>query len=204
MSDYVPSESSEEITFPNGDRKKPSLYEKNCLDPCQYLDFNFQLSSQSYPNPESFILTQYFCETALKVWRNSCTNPNKRFLLTVKYEKICSMIEEKTALFVNQDVCQNWTVNYLQYLSNKTEGTFPHNILAKDLNFTSEILRYAKDNLIRLSVFFKTPSVSVTERFPSMTFTGFIANTGGLLGLCIGCSIMSFLEIVFHCLVKNF
>ena len=32
------------------------------------------------------------------------------------------------------------------------------------------------------------------------TKTKFIANSGGILGLCMGFSLISFAEIVFHCL----
>ena len=47
-------------------------------------------------------------------------------------------------------------------------------------------------------VMIQSPYVTKIRRDVAMTFTTFIANSGGLLGLCIGFSFMSGIEIIFY------
>ena len=51
----------------------------------------------------------------------------------------------------------------------------------------------------------QSPYVTKIKRDVAMTFTTYIANSGGLLGLCVGFSFMSGIEIFFYfcCLCKN-
>lgn len=42
------------------------------------------------------------------------------------------------------------------------------------------------------------------KRDQKIPLIGFVANTGGLLGLCMGFSLVSAFEIVYHCIVNAF
>ena len=51
----------------------------------------------------------------------------------------------------------------------------------------------------------QSPYVTKIKRDVAMTFTTYIANSGGLLGICVGFSFMSGIEILFYfcCLFKH-
>ncbi len=61
---------------------------------------------------------------------------------------------------------------------------------------------YASQNLVSLKVQVAAPFVQTIVRDRAMTFTGLVASTGGLLGLCLGFSFVSAAEILFHFLLR--
>ena len=65
-----------------------------------------------------------------------------------------------------------------------------------------EVFRYAKRNMALVNVYIKDPVVTRIKRDQKITVIGFVANTGGLLGLCMGFSLISAFEIIFHCLIS--
>ena len=66
----------------------------------------------------------------------------------------------------------------------------------------NEMYNYASENLARVSIMIRNPYVTKIQRDTAITLTNYIANTGGLLGLCLGSSILSFIEIIYHCIFK--
>ena len=67
-----------------------------------------------------------------------------------------------------------------------------------------EILhKYAKENLLWLNVYVKDSFATRIIRDERMTRTSFVANVGGLLGLCMGFSLVSVAEILYFCLKRN-
>ena len=56
---------------------------------------------------------------------------------------------------------------------------------------------YGRDNLALVHVMIQSPYITKIKRDVSITFTNYMANTGGLLGLCIGFSFISAFEILF-------
>ena len=64
--------------------------------------------------------------------------------------------------------------------------------------------KYGSENLARVRIMIRNPYVQKISRDQAMTFTNYVANTGGLLGLCIGSSFLSFLEIFYHCFLKMY
>ena len=61
---------------------------------------------------------------------------------------------------------------------------------------------YAKRNLLWLNVYVKDSFSTQIVRDEKMTRTSFVANVGGLLGLCMGFSLVSWGEF-FSCRGKN-
>jgi len=51
-----------------------------------------------------------------------------------------------------------------------------------------------------LHVFFDKPAVFQYVSQPSQTWIGFFSAIGGLLGLCLGVSLVTFVELVWLCL----
>ena len=63
-----------------------------------------------------------------------------------------------------------------------------------------KIFEYAKQNLAVVNVYIKDPVVTRILRDQKIPIIAFVANTGGLLGLCMGFSLVSLFEIVYHLL----
>ena len=63
--------------------------------------------------------------------------------------------------------------------------------------------KYAKENLLWLNVYVKDSFATRIIRDERMTRTSFVANVGGLLGLCMGFSLVSVAEILYFCLKRN-
>ncbi len=61
-----------------------------------------------------------------------------------------------------------------------------------------DIFQYAKHNLAVVNVYIKDPVVTRILRDQKIPVIAFVANTGGLLGLCMGFSLVSVFEIVYH------
>ena len=58
---------------------------------------------------------------------------------------------------------------------------------------------YDKD-IALLHIYFKRSTVFQLGSQPTMTWIDFLSQVGGLLGLCIGISIVTFIELVWLCL----
>lgn len=56
----------------------------------------------------------------------------------------------------------------------------------------------------QVSIFFKEPSVEVDKRVETHTYTDFLAICGGLLGLFLGISLLSLIEIIYFATVRLF
>ena len=61
------------------------------------------------------------------------------------------------------------------------------------------ILEYARENLVMFNIFIKDPYAKRFQKDEKITKTSYIANSGGLLGLCMGFSLISGAEILYHC-----
>ena len=66
--------------------------------------------------------------------------------------------------------------------------------------------QYGKKNLAVVKIMMQSPYVTKIKRDVAMTFVDYIANSGGLLGLCLGFSFISGIEIIFwfFCCCKEF
>jgi hypothetical protein len=62
-----------------------------------------------------------------------------------------------------------------------------------------QILDYARRNLVMFNIFIKDPYAKRFQKDEKITKTSYIANSGGLLGLCMGFSLISGAEILYHC-----
>ena len=61
------------------------------------------------------------------------------------------------------------------------------------LNCSSFRFSYAN-----LNIYFKEPYFSRLKRYEIYGWSDFLSNSGGLLGLFMGCSVLSFIEILYH------
>ncbi len=75
-----------------------------------------------------------------------------------------------------------------------------HAMVLKNNKLANFLLEYSKENLAILRVLFKDPYYMLIKRDEQMSMLSFLGNTGGLLGLCMGMSLVSIFEIVYHLL----
>ena len=89
--------------------------------------------------------------------------------------------------FGNDTTCQDWPATFFKTYDEPNE------------ELVGEMFQYGRENLALVHVMIQSPYVTTIKRDIAMTFTSYIANTGGLLGLCIGFSFISGIEIIFWC-----
>merc|ERR1712083_1086735 len=63
------------------------------------------------------------------------------------------------------------------------------------------IKTYADENLLRINVFIRDPFVTKFVRDEAQSVINFVSTCGGLMGLCMGFSFISGVEILFYCLL---
>ena len=73
---------------------------------------------------------------------------------------------------------------------------------SEDLKENKEIVDfiydYAKENIAVVKLFIKDPYYTNIKRDRSMTSVSFLGNAGGLVGLCMGFSLISAIEWIYH------
>ena len=73
---------------------------------------------------------------------------------------------------------------------------------AKQEEFLQTLMIYCSENLARGVVFIQKPFVSTYLRDQSMSYLQLVANMGGLMGLCMGFSVVSVAEIFYHLVIN--
>ena len=102
------------------------------------------------------------------------------------YPNICETLESFDDYFgKNEKSCQNWPNEFFLKNSGPNE------------TLVNELYEYGKDNLALVHVLIQSPFVTKIKQDVAITFTNYVANTGGLLGLCLGFSFISAMEIFF-------
>jgi hypothetical protein len=63
--------------------------------------------------------------------------------------------------------------------------------LCAETALVEQVYRYCKDNLALVNVYIKSPVVTKIKRDQKIPVIWFIANLGGILGLCLGFSVIT-------------
>lgn len=111
------------------------------------------------------------------------------------HPKLCDLLEAHRKYFENGTNCEDWPTKYFEdeEIPNKNEN-----------ELTAAVQKYGSENLARVRIMIRNPYVTKISRDQAMTFTSYVANTGGLLGLCIGASFISLFEVFYHCILRTF
>jgi len=142
------------------------------------------VSSSTYPNKETFPLTEEFCFVLQKVVR-ICRDPYKK-----------KVFERKVAL---AEPC-----NQILELNNTLKSCIDYKdpdltILKVKPELIDFLYDYASRNIAILKMFIKDPYYTKYIRSETMTSISFVGNAGGLMGLCMGMSFVSIFEVFYHC-----
>ena len=167
-----------------GSIPKPSV-SFECLPACEVQENSNQMSFALYPQEDNFFHQARFCDVASHIWQVTCQDKNRKYFLDLQQPDLCQTLEYFEDFFDANSSCQNWPHNFL-HVSKK-----PNNTLLE------EMIRYGRKNLAVVRVMIQSPYVTRIKRDVSMTFTTYVANSGGLLGLCVGFSFISGIELIF-------
>lgn len=182
--------------------------EKTCLAPCNDQIYDSRITLAGYPNRAMFSKRPEICSIARKLLKicQGWVDPHavmaygqygdelkiKKNVLLSMYPKLCDVLTDVFGHepYVTSNVsCPELRRQLLDAANSKA--------------IFEELYRYAKENLLWLNVYIKDSFATRIIRDERMTRTSFVANVGGLLGLCMGFSLVSVAEILYFCFKRN-
>ena len=186
-----------------GSRSNPDLFRskdaegevRECLEPCEDQHLHISPSYSAYPNRKAILKSSDYCLIARKILV-TCQNPHKRKNLEEFYDHPVDICAKITGQLESRGLCPLPT-------SLRPTRTEDKELVALD----EFIFQYARDNVASTRIYFKEPFYTGYKRDQAMTFVNFIANAGGLVGLCMGLSFVSVVEVFYHlmmCLAGKF
>ena len=159
-----------------------------CRSNCEDQINSLFVTTSSYPNRKTLVYREEFCILA-KGLIEKCDGPKKK-PLEREYPNICAILAPLRTLKPGTFCINNqWSL---------PRGQIP-NCTRRSCPIEDAILRYARENLVMFNIFIKDPYAKRFQKDEKITKTSYIANSGGLLGLCMGFSLISAAEILFHC-----
>jgi len=159
-----------------------------CRSNCEDQVNSLFVTTSSYPNRKTLIYREEFCILTKRLLQK-CNGPKKR-PLEREYPNLCTILEPLMSLDPLR-FCKNnaWDIPR-SMVPNCTNTRCP---------VEDAILEYARENLVMFNIFIKDPYAKRFQKDEKITKTSYIANSGGLLGLCMGFSLISGAEILYHC-----
>jgi hypothetical protein len=158
-----------------------------CLQSCEHQTVVPSFTTSIFPIKSTFKYSSYFCLALFKVAR-ICQNPLNAKIFEASLDE--NDLTCKDILFANNTVkiCTDFGEPIVQNLNENPEVT----------NF---IYQYAGNNFVVLQVYISDPYYTLFKRDEHISYITFLSNTGGLLGLCMGMSFFSIIEILYHFLI---
>ncbi len=74
---------------------------------------------------------------------------------------------------------------------------------SSEASFMAAVNHYATSNLASVKIAYRTPYVQAIQADLEMSFTTFVGNTGGMLGLFMGFSLVTIVEVFYLFLVDK-
>ena len=155
-----------------------------CQQRCDLQNETPTFTSSNFPIEATFPRHHFICLTLKKVSR--ICNDSQRAKIFQASQDQASGITCKEILNANNTnrICEKRKPIFTMTQQNPKMCNFLYN--------------YAKNNFAYLSVFFKDPYYTLIKRDEQLPLITFLGNTGGLLGLCMGLSLVSIFEIFYH------
>ena len=152
---------------------------KNCYQRCERQSEHPTITTATFPAKETFTREKYYCLAMAKILR-ICSNKAKALIFESFYHEItCQEIEKATNL------CKNFK-------------PFDHNAIRNSTKLSHFLLKYAEQNFVLFKYFIKDPYYMLIIRDERISSISYLGNVGGLLGLCMGFSLVSIFELFYH------
>ena len=156
---------------------------KKCLPSCEFQGNVYSLSSTIYPTESAFPYMNESCLVFQKIVRICQSNKYRKNLFEAKYPGLnCVAI---LALDMSHQFCD--------FHFNPIHASIKDNAI-----ITKHLFDYTRANVAHLKIYVKDPFYCKFKRDEQMTVISFIGNAGGLLGLCLGLSMISIFEAFFY------
>ena len=157
-----------------------------CEQRCEYQFEAVLSSSSSWPSGMFFYRTDY-CYVMQKIVLRICNDSVRREVFEKAHAANITCAEINKVYF-NLKLCL--TSDYPNYTL----------VVSPEVKKVSDFLyEYAKTNFAILKIFINYPFYTKMTRDEDTSLLSFIANAGGLLGLCLGLSFVSIFEIFYFC-----
>jgi len=186
-----------------------------CQVACQRQENQISISTQGFPG-EAFSRTREFWLVVYKLFW-SCKNKKTKFGfkrpgLERKYPELCAFYDD---YFYNDNSVNQklesfdkveGSASFLDWQKQELHFTQFESQLgmaeAEQEKFRQAVMLYCRDNLARVVVFIQKPFVTIYLRDQVMSYLQLVANMGGLMGLCMGFSVVSVAEIFYHLVIN--
>ena len=122
---------------------------------------------------------------------NKCKGVKQKSL-EQRYPNICTKLKPLQDLNRNQFCFQNEWNPTGSGIQNCTEN--------RCYDVEQAVYQYARENLVIINISIKDPYVKKTRKEEKMPFISYVANLGGLLGLLLGSSIITGIEVLYYIL----
>merc|ERR1719483_478817 len=156
-----------------------------CLQACQFQSIQSSSSSNNYPSSNTLKRRKDFCLIINKI-RKICQDPDRKVVFEKKY-----MGKFSCLTFERQSATPCWV----------SDGVFGE----EDPVLEEAVLTYAKENIAIIKFFLRDPYYTQIARDVKTSRLQFLGTAGGLMGLCMGFSIVSIVELFYHsiCLIVS-
>ncbi|CAB4055949.1 unnamed protein product [Lepeophtheirus salmonis] len=166
---------------------------KPCLFACEDQSYTAAVTTSIFPNMHTFLRSAEFCLMYRKL-KKSCRT-SKNVTLQEQYPKLCILMLEYP-LVCSTDEDPDRLLPLVQSLSHSSPF-----IKKRSVQFISLLHRYARENLLLANIYIKDPAVTRIKRDQKLPIIWFVANIGGIMGLCMGCSLVTLFEVFHHILL---
>ena len=154
-----------------------------CLQRCDLQTEAVTGTLSTFPNKNTFYFRQEFCYVLQKISKICTKNITKQiFQSEYQINNICGQVLEMN--------------NTLKACNNNDKPNI--DVINSNPQISEFLFDYASKNLAVIKIFIKDPYYTRYIKSEQLTFLSFIANAGGLIGLCMGMSFISIFEIVYH------
>lgn len=183
---------------------------KPCLFACKDQSYTTAVTTSTFPNMHTFLGGPEFCLMVRKLGSSCATSKNTT--LDEQYPRLCALLKAFPRLCepdgdqhghgLDEMLATNGSIihpdssnqDVLQILVGNNNGS-----LRRDgLVLVRLLHRYAREDLLLANIYIKDPAVTMIRRDQKIPVIWFVANVGGILGLCMGCSLVTIFEVLHH------
>jgi len=183
------------------DENAPGEPPKLCHENCDSQELRVATSRSGYPKKRTLPLTEDFCMIVSKM-RDICKDKNRATAFTEHYEYETPLVGGERhldcAIVRDPNVKHHCNLRHGQKTLYNPDPNAEEDARAAEELLEKAVARYAEDNLLVVRVFLKDPYYQKMIRDRKMSGSSFFGSAGGWLGLCIGLSAMSVVEICYH------
>ena len=171
----------------------------NCLEPCEDQKLQVSITMTRLPNRQTLLKWNDVC-LLMERLQKLCGNEWKRIMIDERYPSLCILLNDKLSKHPSpeindkREICKRVTESF------KFNSVFNSCHSSRDA-LIKEIYQYVRENIAIVNIYIQPPVVTRIikgERIPNIWF---IANCGGILGLCMGFSLVSAFELL-HFIVQ--